>query len=144
MPGCACGRKAAFGRNDNFERVETAVKSALWARAPRSHRPFGTHDEPNLAVTLRHGGVGRGRHRFAARMRVIMADDLWSTCPSRLVRGEQRSRVDLEAMQWIVRDIGRRQHCVDPQRGAIAQQQPTAFMATGGLCLALDRLGESP
>jgi hypothetical protein len=47
-------------------------------------------------------------------------------------------------VQWIGRDIGRRQHGVDPQRCAIAQQQPAAFMAAGGLCLALDRVGESP
>ena len=73
-----------------------------------------------------------------------MADDLRSAGARSLVRGEERGRVDLEAVQWIGRDIGRRKQGVDPQRCAIAQQQSATFMIAGGLCLALDRLGESP
>jgi hypothetical protein len=45
---------------------------------------------------------------------------------------------------WIGGDVGRRQHGVDPQRCAIAQQQSAAFMAAGGLCLAFNRFCESP
>lgn len=73
-----------------------------------------------------------------------MADDLRPARARRFVRSKQHRGVDLEAVPWIGGDVGRRQHGVDPQRCAIAQQQPAAFMAAGGLRLALDRFGESP
>lgn len=73
-----------------------------------------------------------------------MADDLRPASPRCLVCSEQHGRVDLEAVQWIGRDIGRWRHGVDPQRCPIAQQQPATFTVARGLCLALDRSGESP
>jgi hypothetical protein len=60
------------------------------------------------------------------------------------MRSEQRNRVDLEAVRWMGRDIGRRQYGVDPQPCRVAQQESAAFVTACGLCLALDRLGESP
>ena len=140
MPLRAGARKAAF----DFDLAETAVKRAGLRCLPGPHRATLANDQPDFAIALRHGRIGRGGHGLAARMRMIMAHNPGPAGACGLVRAEQRHRGDLEAMARICRDIRGRQDRVDAHRSPIAEQQPAAFMAAGGFRLALDRVGESP
>ncbi len=144
MPGGAGGRKAAFVGDQHIHDGKAPVQAAVRARAPGLHGAPCAHDQPDFAVACGHGGVGGRGDRLAARVRMIMADDLGPARPRRLVRGEKQRGVDLEAVARIGRDIGGGRDGIDPERRPIAQQQPAAFMAAGGIRLALDRLGQSP
>lgn len=62
---------------------------------------------------------------MALRMRVVIPQHPRPSGPRRLVRGEQRERVDFEPHLPVVGEVGGGTHHVDPF--AVAQEQPAAF-----------------
>lgn len=93
----------------------------------RRHRAPGgdlstARDQPDTAVGRGVRGIaGRGLGQ-TGRMGMIMADHARPPGPRRPVRGDQRGRIDLEAVPGLGRDIGASLRAVDAI--PLAQQQP--------------------
>jgi len=65
----------------------------------------GTDDQPQSAIRCRRRGIPGRRGGQATGVRVVPADDRRPTGPGGAMGGEQRNRVDLEAVGRPIRDV---------------------------------------
>ena len=87
-------------------------------------------DQPQSPVPHRLRCIACGRHRFPARMRMIMPDQHNPSSPRAPIRSKQRSRLDLERPRRLGGHIRAGLGSVDaPFR---PEQQP-AHLAIGGI-----------